>query len=40
MLHAQSMVYHEQVGPDGAVSLAIVDRATIDARGQKPRRVA
>ncbi len=40
MLHAQSVVYHEQVGADGSVSLSIVDRPTIDARGQKPRRVA
>ena len=41
VLHAKSVVYQEQAGPDGAPVLVSLDRATIDARARKtppPRR--
>ncbi|HTU24776.1 MAG TPA: hypothetical protein VMF30_05235 [Pirellulales bacterium] len=38
MLHAQSVVYQEQAGADGELTLGIVERATIDSRAQKPHR--
>ncbi|HEX4145219.1 MAG TPA: hypothetical protein VHY91_17055 [Pirellulales bacterium] len=38
MLHATSVVYQQQIGPEGVPVLAVVDRATIDARAQKPHR--
>jgi hypothetical protein len=38
VLHADSVVYQEQVGPEGTAALVALDRATIDARAQKPHR--
>ena len=38
VLHAKSVVYQEQVGPEGAPVLVALDRATVDARAQKPHR--
>ncbi len=40
VLHAASVVYQEQVGPEGTPVLVALDRATIDARAQKPHRRA
>jgi hypothetical protein len=40
VLHAESVVYQEQVGADGVHSLVVVDRATLEARAQKPHRRA
>ena len=38
VLHATSVVYQEQAGPEGAPALVALDRATIDARAHKPHR--
>ena len=37
-LHATSVVYQEQAGAEGTPVLVALDRATIDARAQKPHR--
>ena len=38
VLHAKSVVYHEQAVAEGGMSLVVVDRATIEARAQRPHR--
>jgi hypothetical protein len=40
MLHAQSLVFQEQTGPEGGLTLVSIDRATVDARAQRPHRRA
>jgi hypothetical protein len=40
VLHATSVVYQEQRGSEGTLSLSIVERAAIEAKAQKPHRRA
>lgn len=40
VLHSNSVVFQEQIGPEGAQILVALDRATIDSRAQRPHRRA